>query len=118
MPTKTVMDIIKIIQKVLDGTATREMTVVKLLKLDSTVKNIKKISKAIIELIKKLPHMSLAEDSNEMELCSRFVDPFLSGLFDDPDRNIFLRWTNETTSEAENEQSLLIWRHDLCITRL
>ncbi|KAI8642047.1 hypothetical protein BD408DRAFT_443868 [Parasitella parasitica] len=53
-----------------------------------------------------------------MELCSRFVDPLLSGLFDDPDQGIFLRWTNETTLEAKIEQSLLSWRPDLCITRL
>ncbi|KAG1438715.1 hypothetical protein G6F56_012546 [Rhizopus delemar] len=118
MPTETVMDIIKIIQEVLDGTATREMAAIKLLKFDPTVKNIYKFAKAIAELIKKLPRMSLAEDSNEMELCSRFVDPFLSGLFDDPDQNIFLRWTNETTLEAKNEQSLLNWRPDLCVTRL
>ncbi|KAI8886245.1 hypothetical protein K501DRAFT_310081 [Backusella circina FSU 941] len=101
MPIETVMDIIKIIQEVLDGTAIREMAAIKLLKFDPT-----------------LPRMSLAEDSNEMELCSRFIDPFLSGLFDDPDQNIFLRWTNETTLEAKNEQSLLSWRPDLCITRL
>lgn len=101
MPTETVMNIIKTIQEVLDGTATREMAAIKLLKFDPTVKNIYKFAKAIAELIKKLPRMSLAEDSNEMELCYRFVDPFLSGLFDDPDQNIFLRWTNETTLEAK-----------------
>jgi hypothetical protein len=114
MPTETVMDIIKIIQEVLDGTAVREMAAIKLLKFDPTVKNIYKFAKAIAKLIKKLPRMSLAEDSNEMELSSRFVDPFLSGLFDDPDQNIFLQWTNETTLEAKNEQSLLTFVSQDC----
>lgn len=118
MPNDTVMDIIKIIQKVVDGTATREMAVIELLKFDPTKRNIYKFAKAIAELIKKIPRTPLAEDSNEMELCSRFVDPFLSGLFNDPDQNIFLRWTNESILEAKNEQSLLKWRSDLCITRL
>ncbi|KAG0167271.1 hypothetical protein DFQ29_000540, partial [Apophysomyces sp. BC1021] len=118
MPTETVMDIIKITQEILDGTATREMAAIKLLKFDPTVKNIYKFFKAIAELIKKLSRVSLTENSNEIEFCSRFVDPFLSGLFDDPDQDIFLRWTNETTLQAKNEQSLLSWRPDLCIARL
>lgn len=112
------MNMIKIIQEVLEGTATREMAAIKLLKFDPTNKSVYKFAKAIAELIKKLLRLSLAEDSNEMEFCSRFVDPFLSGLFDDPDQNIFLRYSNETTLEAKNEQSLLNWRPDLCITRL
>ncbi|KAI8365239.1 uncharacterized protein BYT42DRAFT_157492 [Radiomyces spectabilis] len=53
-----------------------------------------------------------------MELCSRYVDPFLGGIFDEPDEGVFLRWTNETTLEAKKQQSLLSWQPDICITRL
>ncbi|ORE05481.1 hypothetical protein BCV72DRAFT_331061 [Rhizopus microsporus var. microsporus] len=40
-----------------------------------------KFVKALSALIIKLPPVSI-EDVNEFELCTRFVDPFLSGLFD------------------------------------
>ncbi|EPB82406.1 hypothetical protein HMPREF1544_10864 [Mucor circinelloides 1006PhL] len=75
-------------------------------------------AKAIAELVKKLPRVSIAEESNEMGLCSRYVDPFLCGIFDEPDEGVFLRWTNETTLEAKKQQSLLSWRPDICITSL
>ena len=88
------------------------------LKYDPTVKNIYKFTKAIAELVNKLPRVSLTEDSNEMELCSPLVDSFLSGLFDDLDQDIFLQWTNETTLEAKTEQNSLNCRSDLCTTRL
>ncbi|KAG1110265.1 hypothetical protein G6F42_015390 [Rhizopus arrhizus] len=77
-----------------------------------------KFAKAIAELVKKLPRVSIAEESNEMGLCSRYVDPFLCGIFDEPDEGVFLRWTNETTLEAKKQQSLLSWRPDICITSL
>ncbi|CAO0797164.1 unnamed protein product [Mucor circinelloides] len=40
-----------------------------------------------------------------MELCSRFIDPFLAGLFDDPDNSIYLRWLDETTLEAKAKEA-------------
>lgn len=118
MPTNTDMDIVTIIEEVLNGTATREMAVRELLNFDPTIKNVYKFAKATAKLIEKLPRVSLSEEYNEMELCSRFVDPFLSEMFDDPDQDIFLRWTNEATLEAKNEQSTLNWRPDLSITKL
>lgn len=94
------------------------MAVRRPLKYDPTVKNIYKFAKVIAELINKLPRVSLTEDSNEMELCSPFVDSFLSGLFDGPDQDIFLQWTNETALEAKTEQNSFNWRSDLCIAGL
>ncbi|KAI9003064.1 hypothetical protein CLU79DRAFT_829917 [Phycomyces nitens] len=117
MPTNVVMEIIKIIEDLLSTATTREKATIKLFGLDLTT-NEYKFVKAIAELVKKLPRVSLAEEPNEMELCSRYIDPFLCGIFDEPDESVFLRWTNETVLEAKKQQSLLSWRPDICITRL
>ncbi|KAG1358133.1 hypothetical protein G6F62_000980 [Rhizopus arrhizus] len=90
-----------IIEEVLDGKATREMAVIKLLKVDHAVKNIDKFAKAIAESIKNLPHVPLAENSNEMEFCSCFINLLLAGLFDDHNQSIYLRWTNQTILEVK-----------------
>ncbi|ORE06892.1 hypothetical protein BCV72DRAFT_256114 [Rhizopus microsporus var. microsporus] len=55
-------------------------------------------------LITKLPLVSIEEDVNESEPCTRFVDPFLSGLFDDPDNEVI-------HPDFSNR------RPDLCITK-
>ncbi|KAI9280291.1 hypothetical protein BC943DRAFT_267523, partial [Umbelopsis sp. AD052] len=65
-----------------------------------------------------LPPVPIAEDTNELELSTRYVDPFLSGLFDDPDEGIYLRWTNEQTLEARQHENLSNKRPDICISRL
>ncbi|OAD77796.1 C2H2-type zinc finger transcription factor [Phycomyces blakesleeanus NRRL 1555(-)] len=65
-----------------------------------------------------LPPVPIAEDINEFELSTRYVDPFLSGLFDDPDEGIYLRWTNEITLEARQNEDLSTKRPDICISRL
>ncbi|KAL7331251.1 hypothetical protein PS15p_203471 [Mucor circinelloides] len=50
---------------------------------------------ALCSLIRKLPSLAIEEDMNESELCSRFVDPFLSGLFDDPDAGSYgVKWSS------------------------
>ncbi|EPB89476.1 hypothetical protein HMPREF1544_03707 [Mucor circinelloides 1006PhL] len=63
---------------------------------------------------KDLPSVPLKEDLNERELCSRFIDPFLSGLFDNPNQGIYLRWTNESTLEVKQLSNNT--RPDLTIT--
>ncbi|KAG0754699.1 hypothetical protein G6F57_006219 [Rhizopus arrhizus] len=60
---------------------------------------------------------TIEEDMNESELCSRFVDPFLSGLFDDPNAGVYLRWTNETTLETKKHGNQDGLRPDMCITK-
>ncbi|EIE91634.1 hypothetical protein G6F46_001415 [Rhizopus delemar] len=57
------------------------------------------------------------EVANETELYSRFIDPFLTGLFDDPDQGICLRWINDATLEAKAYADFTINRPDLCITK-
>ncbi|KAG1472824.1 hypothetical protein G6F56_001308 [Rhizopus delemar] len=49
---------------------------------------------------------------------NRFLDPFLSALFDDPDNGIYLRWTNETTLKSKAKSDLSRNRPDICITKL
>ncbi|KAI9496812.1 hypothetical protein BDB00DRAFT_757786, partial [Zychaea mexicana] len=42
----------------------------------------------IIDLMRKLPPVPIAEDTNEFELSTRYVDHLFTGLFDDPDEDI------------------------------
>ncbi|KAI9323807.1 hypothetical protein BX666DRAFT_1890627 [Dichotomocladium elegans] len=76
----------------------------------------KKIAKAIGNLVSKLPLVTIEENVNETELCSRFIDPFLAGLFDDPDNSIYLRWLDETTFEAKYKE-VSSSRPDLSVTK-
>ncbi|KAI9488877.1 hypothetical protein BDB00DRAFT_884674 [Zychaea mexicana] len=76
----------------------------------------KKIAKAISNLVSKLPLVTIEENVNEMELRSRFIDPFLAGLFDDPDNSIYLRWLDETTLEAKAKEASSS-RPDLSVTK-
>lgn len=69
----------------------------------------------IAAFVNEFPLVSFDEDSNDFKLCSRFVDPFLSGLFDDPNQGIYLRWTNKSTLEAKHLSSNM--RPDLSITK-
>ncbi|KAG0753988.1 hypothetical protein G6F57_014611 [Rhizopus arrhizus] len=69
-------------------------------------------------LIQKLPTASIREDVNEAELCARFIEPFLSGLFDDPDQGYYLRLTNARALEAKKKPAdTTVKRPDLCITK-
>ncbi|KAG1142242.1 hypothetical protein G6F37_008782 [Rhizopus arrhizus] len=69
-------------------------------------------------LIQKLPRASIRDDVNKAELCTRFIEPFLSDLFDDPDQGYYLRWTNARTLEAkEKSADTTVERPDLCITK-
>ncbi|KAI8388561.1 uncharacterized protein BYT42DRAFT_611592 [Radiomyces spectabilis] len=52
-----------------------------------------------------------------MELCSSVVDPFLTGLFDDPDNGVYLRWIDETTLTAKKADISSRPRPDRCITK-
>ncbi|CAO3599410.1 unnamed protein product [Absidia cylindrospora] len=64
------------------------------------------INQVVLCLILKLPMDPIGEEMNESEHSSRYAEPFLSGLFEDPDHDIFFfRWTNENTMEAALEKS-------------
>ncbi|KAI8335841.1 hypothetical protein BC941DRAFT_354700 [Chlamydoabsidia padenii] len=96
---------------------TREQAVVRLLGLDLPAHQ-SKFRKGVLNLIGKLPRMPLQETINEYELTTRYIDPFLSGLFDDLDNGSYLRWTNEATSNARKNDDFLTTRPDLCISRV
>jgi hypothetical protein len=73
-------------------------------------------TKTIIQLMGKLPCNPISDNTNESELGSRYIDPFLCGRFDDPDQGVYLRWTNEITMEARKNDDLANKnRPDICI---
>ncbi|KAI8063737.1 uncharacterized protein B0P05DRAFT_581076 [Gilbertella persicaria] len=117
MDVDLVTKAVKILQDVISRTISRETAEINLLTLEAGEKE-HKFLKAIAALVKKLPRVSIQEEVKELELCSRFVDPFLCELFDDPDAGTFFRWTNELTVESKKNQSSLNWRPDIAITRL
>ncbi|KAF7720466.1 hypothetical protein EC973_008395, partial [Apophysomyces ossiformis] len=114
---EAVTKMINIIERVAIGTTSRETAIMRLLQLD-LLPNENKFKTAIIEMVRKLPRVSIAEDTNEFELSTRYIDPFLCGLFDDPDKGIFLRWTNETTLEARKHEGFSTIRPNLTISSL
>ncbi|KAI9020956.1 hypothetical protein CLU79DRAFT_703594 [Phycomyces nitens] len=116
MPLTMVSDTLKILDKLVRGTINRVQaeTNMKALALE---RNEFKFVTALSALVTRLPRFPLEEDVNETELCMRFVDPFLIGLFEDPDNGVYLRWTNETTMETKQNNGCIDRRPDLCITK-
>ncbi|KAI7850080.1 hypothetical protein BDC45DRAFT_551191 [Circinella umbellata] len=116
MPVEAVSGILRIIDELLNRIINREEADLRLKSL-SLDEHEHKFAKAIGGLILKLMRTSMDEDFNETELCSRFIDLFLNGLFDDPDEGICLRWTNDATLEAKACPDFTTKRPDLCITK-
>ncbi|ORX52344.1 hypothetical protein DM01DRAFT_263294 [Hesseltinella vesiculosa] len=56
-------------------------------------------------LCPSFPFVALNEDMNETEHCTRFVEPYLAGLLDDPSNGTHLRWTDERTLAAKADRS-------------
>lgn len=115
IPLDVISSLLAIVDDLLTKNINREQANIKMNSL-SLEPNLHKFTKALGQLIMKLPNQPLEENFGEAELCSRFVEPFLSELFDNPDNDIYLRWTNESTLEAQfmngsNE------RPDICITK-
>ncbi|KAI8086653.1 uncharacterized protein BX664DRAFT_264424 [Halteromyces radiatus] len=119
LPIGTVTDMINIIQNVIDENMTRYQAVGKLLLMDGKVPaNQFKFIKSVAKLLEKLPRTGIVEEVKENELCTRYADPLLCGLFDDPDAGIFLRWTDQTTLEGKKSLNISKRRPDICITTL
>ncbi|KAL0076779.1 hypothetical protein J3Q64DRAFT_1770683 [Phycomyces blakesleeanus] len=117
MQIKTVTNMITIIQELDIEAISRSQAIVKLLQLD-LLPHERKFANGLAELVKKLPRVPIEEDVNESELITRFVDPFLCGLFDDPEEGVFIRWTNDITVEARKNETLWTRRPDLTVTSL
>ncbi|ORX48778.1 hypothetical protein DM01DRAFT_260139 [Hesseltinella vesiculosa] len=117
-PMETITKTLSVIQDVSSNIISRAKGIRQLMDLDLPSQQTKFV-KSIIQLMGKLPRHQISNDINESELGSRFIDPFLCGLFDDPDQGIFLRWTNELTLEARKDCGPTTKnRPDICITSL
>ncbi|KAI8991865.1 hypothetical protein BDF20DRAFT_811935 [Mycotypha africana] len=81
--------IIGIVQALAMGVISRGKTTAKFLDSDLPI-NENKFKNCIIDFIRKLPPVLIAEDIKQLALSTRYVDTFLSGLFDDPDKRIYL----------------------------
>lgn len=91
---------IDVIEDITQGGTSREDAIIRLLSLDLPMKE-NKFKNAIVELLRKLPRQCITDDTNESELITRYIDPFLCGLFDDPDQGTLLQWTNDTKLQAK-----------------
>ncbi|KAG0165887.1 hypothetical protein DFQ29_001289, partial [Apophysomyces sp. BC1021] len=116
MPLNLVGDLLGILDKLVRGSFSRMQAEMSLKALAQEGKEFKFVI-ALSALVTRLPRFPMEEDVNETELCMRFVDPFLTGLFDDPDNGMYFRWTNETTMEAKQNNGCIDRRPDLCITK-
>ncbi|KAI8637783.1 hypothetical protein BD408DRAFT_457270, partial [Parasitella parasitica] len=85
-----------------------------LLKLDERQRQIRD---AIINLIHKLPDAALNRGLREMEQNTRFVEPFLCGLFNNPSQGVFFRWLDECTMEVKKKDLLTNVCPEITITR-
>ncbi|CAG8695801.1 26804_t:CDS:10 [Dentiscutata erythropus] len=59
------------------------------------------ILRAIRNIIERVPRLTLKGPVGEVELCITYIDTILSPLFTDPDRGIFLRWSNKEVVESK-----------------
>ncbi|KAG2227030.1 hypothetical protein INT45_006437 [Circinella minor] len=96
----SIAKILNIIQDVSTEIISRDKGTIELIVLVFPSQQETRFVKSIIRLIGKLPRNPMSVDTNGSELGSRYIDPFLCGLFDDPDYGVYLRWTNEITLEA------------------
>ncbi|CAO3637725.1 unnamed protein product [Mucor fragilis] len=78
MPLDTVSNMLRIIDDLINKNIDREEADARLKKLPLDEYG-HKFAKAVGGLILKLMRIPMDEDANETELCSRFIDPFLSG---------------------------------------
>ncbi|KAI7869716.1 hypothetical protein BDF14DRAFT_1874121 [Spinellus fusiger] len=117
-PMDIITKILSIIQDVSTKIISRDKGIMQLIDLDLPSQETRSV-KSIIQLMGKLPRKPISDDTNESELGSRYIDPFLCGLSDDPDCGMYLRWTNEITLEARKNDGLVNKnRPDICITSL
>ncbi|KAG1136768.1 hypothetical protein G6F37_012578 [Rhizopus arrhizus] len=77
-----------------------------------------KFLKSIAKLIEKLPNQALMDTIKETEHCQRYVEPILSGLFDDPEQEVLFRWTSVLNEEYNQDSSISSARPDSVMTRM
>ncbi|KAI8096143.1 uncharacterized protein BX664DRAFT_382639 [Halteromyces radiatus] len=74
--------------------------------------------KSLANLLDKLPNKVIMEEIKEHELCTRYLDPILCGLFDNPSDSVFFRWTDHSNLESKKSALVSKRRPDSCIARL
>ncbi|KAG1195792.1 hypothetical protein G6F70_007965 [Rhizopus microsporus] len=62
----------------------------------------REFANGLAELVKKLSCVPIAEDVNESELNTRFVDPFLCGLLDNPEEEVLDKRHNIRSARKRN----------------
>ncbi|KAI8875290.1 hypothetical protein K501DRAFT_263983 [Backusella circina FSU 941] len=117
LPWQLITDVGKIIEEVNNHQITRDKGVIKLLSMeDDLPKEQFRVIKATANLLGKVLYKVLSEEIKEQELSTRFVEPLLTGLFDDPDNNVLLRFTGLITAEAKKNLNLTKKRPDITAT--
>ncbi|KAI8388444.1 uncharacterized protein BYT42DRAFT_560097 [Radiomyces spectabilis] len=114
MPIKAVTGLLSIVNDLLTEKISRNEAYNKMTSMSSGT-HMARFATALGQLVRRLPSQPIREDFGEAELCSRFVDPFLFELFDNPDNDTYFRWTNESTDAKHMEESKE--RPDFCITK-
>ncbi|KAG0162184.1 hypothetical protein DFQ28_001885 [Apophysomyces sp. BC1034] len=61
----------------------------------------RKIIKSIARLIDELPEEDISTEIREQELCTRYLAPAFQPLLDDPENNVYFRWTGTTNDDAK-----------------
>ncbi|KAF7732365.1 hypothetical protein EC973_005261 [Apophysomyces ossiformis] len=100
---------IKTINDVRKGKLDRMEGVMKLYTMKpSATKEEAKIIVSIANMLTKLPEDTLMEDTKELELITRYIDPALHPLFDDLGNGIMFRWTSTNNLESKKASSISI----------
>ncbi|CAG8660319.1 210_t:CDS:2, partial [Paraglomus brasilianum] len=96
------MKLTQIVKQLQQGKVTRDIAVTELqtLMINRSYGEIS-ILKAIKNIIEKVPRNTLKSLVGEVELCTTYIDPVLSPIIADPDRDIFLRWSNKEAPESK-----------------
>ncbi|KAG1166836.1 hypothetical protein G6F36_012791 [Rhizopus arrhizus] len=124
--SNTVLNIVKNLKRERASRMDAQIDFLLLARNPSTIES--KIIRSVAAMIEKLPKQAIKDEIKETELCHRYVDAFLSPLFDSPNEDVLFRWsvlmslylTNITNQEAAplNSGSITKRRPDSCISEL
>ncbi|KAI8374145.1 uncharacterized protein BYT42DRAFT_547237 [Radiomyces spectabilis] len=105
IPMNTILKVLSITQDVSTKIITRDKGIMQLIDLDLPSQEAKLIE-TVNQLMDKFSRNPISNEISESELGSRYIDPFLGGLFDDPDNGMYLRCTNEIILETRKNDRL------------
>ncbi|KAG2235615.1 hypothetical protein INT48_002389 [Thamnidium elegans] len=106
------------VEKSLQQKVSRSKDICKRLSLEDDVSQSKfRIIKAATNVLSKVLRNIISEEIKEQELSIRLVNPFLSGLVNDPDKDVLLRLTGLITVERKH-RGITKKRPDITTTTL